>query len=306
VTALVPAIAAAPAELWLAFDAPVVTPAPDAIDVGARSTPAVPVRPRTVHGQGTRLVIGLDQEMTRAARYEVTVSGVIDTAGAVVPPPFNRASFVGFTPPRPATRRFDLWSMLPRHVRRGDDHGDLARFVAVLQEVTDLLLADIDRWTDILDVERAPERFVDAMLNDLGNPFPFELDLAAKRRLAARLIQMYRLKGTAPGIEDAIRFFLGLESKVIAFATEALTLGEAELGVSWVLGPSERWARYAFDLEVARLLTPDERRVIRNLVNYLKPAHTRLVSIVEPVPVPTPLQWELGVSELGVDTTRLG
>ncbi|MCU0699586.1 MAG: barstar family protein [Myxococcaceae bacterium] len=35
--------------------------------------------------------------------------------------------------------------------------GDLFWFIACLQEVTDLLLADIDRWPDIFDLERAPE-----------------------------------------------------------------------------------------------------------------------------------------------------
>jgi phage tail-like protein len=51
--------------------------------------------------------------------------------------------------------------------------------------VTDPLLADVDRWPDIFDFERAPEGFLDLILRDLGNPFPFELDTMGKRRLAS-------------------------------------------------------------------------------------------------------------------------
>ena len=305
-TALVSALAAGPRELWLGFDTAVVEPLPATITITARSAPSVPLQAAAARLEGLRLVVELDLDMTPWADYEVAVAELVDVHGQPVMPPFDRARFTGFVPPRPASRRFDLWSMLPRWIRRGDDTGDLGQFIAMLQEVTDLLLGDVDRWTTILDLERAPESFVDGMLADLGNPFPFELDLLAKRRLVGRLIQMYRLKGTAAGIEDAIRFFVGVESRVVAFAAEVLALGDAELGINWILGSSDQWARYAFDVEVTRILTDEERRLIRGLVTYLKPAHTRFIALVEPVPVPEPLRWELGVSEIGVAATRLG
>jgi phage tail-like protein len=118
--------------------------------------------------------------------------------------------------------------MLPKHNRRDDHTGDLFRFIACLQEVTDLLLADVDRWPDIFDLERAPEAFVDLILRDLGNPFPFELDAMGKRRLASVLVEMYRQKGTAKGVQNAIRFFLGIDiSAITPFNADALYLGES-------------------------------------------------------------------------------
>ena len=69
------------------------------------------------------------------------------------------------------------------------------------------------------------------------------------RGRAAR--SLYRQKGTAVGIENAIRFFLDLDvAALTAFAGSALTLGESELGVDWELGPSDRFYRYAFNVEV--------------------------------------------------------
>jgi phage tail-like protein len=306
VTALVAVVAASPRELWLAFDVAVMVPPPSAIAIMALSIPAVPLQPLILRGEELRLVVELDTDMTPGAGYEVLVTGLVDRLGNPVSPPHDRARFVGFAPPRPAARRFDLLSMLPRYLRRADVTGDLQRFIAVLQEVADLVLGDVDRWTEILDLERAPEAFLDAMLADLGNPFELELDVVRKRRLVARLVDMYRRKGTAAGVEDAIRFFVGVDSRVVAFAGEGLTLGDSLLGVDWVLGPSTQWGRYAFDVEVARVLTAEERRHVRGLVSYLRPAHTHFSSLVEPTPTPTPLLWELGVSEIGLASTRLG
>jgi phage tail-like protein len=93
--------------------------------------------------------------------------------------------------------------MLPRHNRRDDVTGDLRRFIACLQETVDLLLAEGDGFSDIFDLERAPEGFLDLILHELGNPFPFDLGELDKRRLASVLVEMYRQKGTAVGIRIA-------------------------------------------------------------------------------------------------------
>jgi phage tail-like protein len=229
--------------------------------------------------------------MTPDVLHEVVAVGVTDLFGnASSAPTTARASRL---PPRaPATRRFDLWRMLPKHNRRDDHTGDLFRFIACLQEVTDLLLADVDRWPDIFDLERAPEAFVDLILRDLGNPFPFELDAMGKRRLASVLVEMYRQKGTAKGIQNAIRFFLGIDiSAITPFNADTLYLGESLLGVDWVLGPSDRFARYAFNVEVARILTdarapaaPRHRRVPQARAHALRgPRRATAAGAAEPL-----------------------
>jgi hypothetical protein len=79
-----------------------------------------------------------------------------------------------------------------------------------------------------------------------------------------------------------------------------MTLGESLLGEDWVLGPSNRFARYAFNVAVTRRLSAAERKQLRQLVEYLKPAHTHCVSLLEPeLPTPSP-DWVLGASDLGV------
>lgn len=292
--------AIAPTRLRLGFDELVRVTDPSGFVLRPTSAPAVPLEVRHAEAEDSTVVLELHTPMTPEATYEVRVTGVEDAAGNVILPPFDRATFVGFRPPRPERRRFELLSMLPKHNRREDTTGDLQRFIACLQEVTDLLLAEIDRFADVIDLERAPESFIDLALRDLGNPFPFELDLTAKRRLAASLVRMYREKGTAAGIRNAVRFFLGIEvAAITSFTAETLALGESELGIDWVLGPSERFARYAFNVHVDRVLTPVERRHLRRIVDYLRPAHTHFVDLIEPLAPAVIDHWILGLSELG-------
>jgi phage tail-like protein len=246
--------------------------------------------------------ITLDTEMTPDIPYRVTVTGVVDISGNPNVPPNNTAVFTGFRPPRPLTRRFDLWSMLPKHNRRADTTEDLWRFIACLQEITDLLLVDLDRFSDIFDLERAPERFLDSILYDLGDPFPFDLELIDKRRLAAILVEMYSQKGSAIGIKNAIRFFLGLEVEIVPFTSDTLILGVSLLGVDWILGASSRFARYAFNVIVNEPITETQEHQLRAIVNYLRPAHTHFVDLISPIPPPSYNHWEIGIIELGLES----
>ena len=275
--------AISPTTVQIGFDEDVVVTNPEGFVFTPRGFPAVPVLAVGASAQGSVVTVELDTEMTPDVLHEVVATGAVDLRGNPVLGPYDRALFAGFRPPRPASRRFDLWSMLPRHNRRGDATGDLRRFIACLQEALDLLLTEADRFADVFDIERAPEAFLDLILQDLGNPFPFDLDELAKRRLASVLVEMYRQKGTEAGIENAIRFFLGIDVTAITpFTGTTLVLGESELGVDWELGPSDRFARYAFDVEVDVPLTATERRQIRAIVDYLKPAHTHFVDLIEP------------------------
>jgi phage tail-like protein len=300
---LVAAQALGQRRLRLAFDEPVVAADPGGFSFTALDIPAVGIAAVACRADGRMVEVEVTPEMTADVRYQVVAAGVTDVAGNTAMAPFDRAHFTGFRPSRPPGRRFDLWSMLPKHNRREDVTGDLRRLTACLQDVTDLLLSDVDRFEDLFDLERAPEAFVDAMLADLGNPFAFELELLEKRRLASLLVGMYRQKGTAVGIRNAIRFFLGIEVVAITGLAQAgLVLGESELGLDWELGPSDRFARYAFNVQVDRSLTAVERRRLRSIVALLKPANTHFIDLVEPTAPAFIDHWELALSELGITT----
>ena len=103
-------------------------------------------------------------ELTRNALYRVEGGPIEDLVGNPMVAPNNIAFFVGFECVGPDGRDFTLLDLLPDMNQNEDESEDLRKFVACLQEVTDLLLCDIDHWVDILDPDIAPERYVDAML----------------------------------------------------------------------------------------------------------------------------------------------
>jgi phage tail-like protein len=215
------------------------------------------------------------------APYLLTVSNVVDLWGNPVGPATDL--FDGWVIPFPLTRQFELYRLFPQINREEDTSQDLLRFSRCLQELFNLLLHDVDRWVEIFDIDRAPEDFLDAILADLGNPFAFDLDLNSKRRLARILVEIYKLKGTAPGVQYALRFFLGLSALVLDYLDEiGWALGDGELGWDTWLGLDHARAFYSFDVLVDRVLTDAEEKQVRQIVEYMKPAHTHLIKIVEP------------------------
>jgi phage tail-like protein len=300
---LVAAQALSTTRIALSFDEPVELGDLDATFI-AEDVPAVGLALLEAVADGARVELTIRAPMTPDVRYRVAVRGVHDLKGNPITAPFASATFVGFRPPRPAARRFDLWSMLPRYNRREDTTGDLRKLIACFQEVLDLVLTEIDRFSELFDLERAPEPFVDLMLADLGNPFEFVLNDLDKRRLASVLVELYRLKGTEKGIRNAARLFLGIELGTISTYTGSpLVLGESLLGIDWELGPSSRFALYAFEVRVPVALTTEQRKRLRALIEWAKPAHTHLIDIVEPTVIEVLDEWLLGLSELGANTT---
>lgn len=197
---------------------------PSNYTITASTAPAVPLTVLSVAAAfaGTVLArdqvdLTLDTEQTPGATYSLAAIGVVGILGTTytdptpgVPP----ATFTGFVPAQPNGRRFSLWDMLPERTREDDVTGDLHNFIRCLQDVVDLLLADIDRFTDIWDYDTCPVEYLDAILYGLGNPFAFVLTDANKRRLAGVLVAIYKQKGTDQGLINALRFFLGATATI--------------------------------------------------------------------------------------------
>lgn len=246
--------------------------------------------------------ITTDIELSFGRSYTLTVANAEDASGNVIAAPFNVVTFNAFTPARPERRWLNVYELLPQINRSEDTTLDLFKFCACLQDVLDVLLYDIDRWTAILDLDTATEQFLDAMLFGLGNPFSFVLTENDKRRLLRVLVTIYRKKGLAEGIEETVLFFMGLTIEVLAAGAEGWELGVDELGYDAILGPGDQATLYSFDIDSAIVLTDEQREQITKIANYMKPAHTHLRNILEPSPPIVLDHWELGLSELGEES----
>jgi len=233
--------------------------------------------------------IETDIVMTPDGPYTLVISNITDIFDNPIIAPFNNFDFLGFVPEIPDGRFFDLYRMLPQKNRDEDASLDLYRFIKCLQEITNLNLTSVDRWTNILDPDLAPENYLDAMLADLGNPFDFELDVTQKRKLIKILLAIYKQKGTAVGIINVIRFFLGIEVEIETATGEAVLLGEGVLGGSgvgeegdFVLGASIDFLKYSFIVISPVTLDAGQEEILDKIVDYMKPAHTHHIETQQP------------------------
>jgi len=202
---------------------------PNLYIIAALTAPAMPLTVVSVAAVyvGTFLVpeqfdLTLDYDQSPDASYELTATGVSEYVGTfLVPTPgVPVALFTGYRPPRPIGRRFDLLTMLPERSVADDATDDLHNFIACLQDLLDLALYRIDTFPNIWDYDLCPAEYLDAILYGLGNPFLFVLTDVDKRRLASVLVAIYKQKGTEVGIQNAIRFFLGVEATIVCVARD--------------------------------------------------------------------------------------
>ncbi|MGD2043586.1 MAG: hypothetical protein PVJ28_08050, partial [Acidimicrobiia bacterium] len=200
----------------------------------------------------TQFDLTFEWEQTPGCLYELDVATTVeDTSGNQMDPTSLTAQFTGFSPEHPKGRRFDIWSMMvPKKNRLEDETQDLRRWINCFQEVLNLLLIEIDRFTDQFDPDLCADEQIDAMLYDMGNPFDWaELELTPiqRRKLLRYLIEIYKLKGTDPGIENAIFFLLGEPVSVVDYTADGWRLGIDELGTGEIAQVmSDAWEDYDF------------------------------------------------------------
>jgi phage tail-like protein len=217
-----------------AFDVSRWALVPDDESTAPRYTPTI--ESVVADDDGLGATITADQELTPGIVYGAICTGVTGITDNGVD---NVAAFVALSiTSAPRSRSFRFLDMLPP-INADEDAGeDEARFIGSLQEASDLLFDYADRWIEIFDADLAPENFLDNILADLGNPFVFPeaLSVVEKRKLCQLLVKIYKLKGSIPGMQAVILFFLGLQSEFIAYdglgslLGDALSVGDAELG----------------------------------------------------------------------------
>ncbi len=257
------------------------------------------------------VALSLSAPMTGGATYRVVVSGVVDLGGNAAAPPTNAATFTGWRSSAPG-RSFDLWGMWPDVNKLEDATGELRGFVACFQEVADLVLGEVDGFLDVLDPDVAPAAWLPSMLADQGNPFGALLGSLAPddlRRLSHALVPVYRLKGTDPGIVQALNFFLGVTAAVSYEAAGGPGLGDASVsgpgpdqggpaGEALRLGTDDPRERMTFFVDVPGGLTAGQSTAGRAVVQYMRRAGTRPVWR-PPQPAPPAPPDPLGEFQLG-------
>lgn len=237
---------------------------------------------------GVQFDLTVGWEMTQGCPYTVTVSALLeDTSGNAMGAECRSADFVGFQIAPVVGRRFDMWGqMMPLKNRQEDLTRDLERSINCFKEVIGLLLDDVDGFTDQFDPDTATDAQIDVMLCDLGNPFEWvDLTLLERRTLVQFLVEIYKQKGTRPGIINTIWFLLNEQVTVEAASDEGWVLGEDELGegsIAEVLcDAGEPW-----DFSVPRTLRlktdgyVDEQEILFEPGDFVAPANALAAEVV--------------------------
>ena len=207
-----------------------------------------------------------------------------------------------------ADRNFRMRSILPPRVIAEDEarpDGWVAKFLDSLDTEAGAAFERIDCFPTLIDPLRVPSQFLDHLLYHLGNPFTLEegLNDTQKRRLAMVLFAIYALKGTCPGMIGAIRVLFDITvTECIQGNIDCWILGESELGVDTILCPSSEAEKRTFQLMVDINLHDTQRAQMTNVVKYMKPANTHFAGFVEPGNDDFVDHWELGLSDLNVNT----
>lgn len=226
----------------------------------------------------------LDQELSPGRSYTIYGANINDLAyvpNAVI---LTSCAFVAQPLPVVTNRNFHLWeNFIPAVNKRHDNSGDNQRFVRCLDEIVQLQLNDIDNFGNLQDIDLMPEKALDVTLANLGNPFLFLTDDLTKRKTIGGLVQTFKDKGIDRGIENAILFFTGVHAVVQAFNLEdSWILGESSLGYDTILGTSEAFLLFSFEIVTDVVLSATQQTVIQQIVNEIQPAHTHFVRFVMP------------------------
>lgn len=161
-----------------------------------------------------------------------------------------------------------------------DDTTD--RFVDIFEGMFCQLLKDIENLGKIIDVDITDEIYLDMLIRNLGFDLNVKLTVNKKRKLVKVLLNAYKQKGTCQGIENVIRQFVGIDTTCFPF-TQGWILDVSELSLDTYLNPAPDNSRgfYTFDVIVETVLSTEQRRIILDLIELMKPAHTHFRELVE-------------------------
>jgi phage tail-like protein len=219
------------------------------------------------------------------------------------------ASTFDFTTPRfgsPVNRITMLETMpYPMLAEDLDEGGQFHKLACVLQDGMNVLWRRADMLEMLNDPDTAPQVWIDFLLYSMGNPFRVPLADLDKRRLISALVSIYKQIGTEKVIKDTLAFFLGITFDIRTFiGATGWTLGTSIIGVNTALAAGSKLAKNSYEIISPVNLTDEQRRIVRDVAEFLDPLYMHLVRIVEPGDFSgTLLFWTIGSSALGSTTT---
>ena len=192
-----------------------------------------------------------------------------------------------------------LFERLPAIYRGDGEDGFVFRLLALFAEVLSAQEDDIYALYRIINPETSPTEF----LPWLASWVALELDetwaLEKRRSLIGSAVDLYKRRGTIPGIKEFVEIYTGIAPEII----EAYEIGwrvgvQSTVGTDTVVhSPQEDPHCFIVDVRSYGELTPEQKSKVMTIVEIQKPAHTKVIRWVW-----VSTFWRIGVnSTVGVD-----
>jgi phage tail-like protein len=167
-------------------------------------------------------------------------------------------------------------------------------------DIRDPLEKKISDLHILFDAERTPEEFLSWLASWAALSFQPELNVRRRRRLLARIIPMYRIRGTRRYLEQILSLCLDVHASVDEAPLPILQIGtHSTVGADTRLngGPPHFFTVYISAPKLSADQIEAQCRLAKSLIELAKPAHTCYELEI------TSAEFQIGVhSVIGVDT----
>lgn len=293
---------ASPTTIWVWSTEPLADPPGTDFSLAPADGPGyVPEVLAVRRVDATTLALDLDEELTIGRAYTITGS-LIDLEGNTTPSSIELL----VERYRPPERLVDVYGWFPRQNRIDDSTGGLLFFSRMVQDALERTLTRSGKLGELALPDLIPTRYLPAALLSLGCPWPPDLlTEAQQRRLLGRLVAIYQVAGTVPGLKLAAQTLLGLDPEVRTGAEGSWwVLGQDVLGEGTIIAPGNDdpfWYTFWFDFDDAESLTDEQLEWLARIANTLRGAQEHYGGLFTGVDTIFDF-WELGVDTLGEET----
>lgn len=194
-----------------------------------------------------------------------------------------------------------LYENLPAIYRLEDNSTFLKNFLEIFGEVLDGLEDEVYGFHHQFNPQRCDERFLPWVASWVALTLDETWDASKRRALIARAIELYRTRGTIPGLRNFVDVYAGLKPGIREEFNAGWRVGlRSTLGVDTrTYGTWEENAhRFSVIVNLFELIPQAQFNKIQAVVEEQKPAHTKVMEYLT-----LALFWRTGVrSTIGVDT----
>lgn len=178
--------------------------------------------------------------------------------------------------------------LLPRMYEIADSNGDLAAYLEVKATEFDSLKDLIDEFTKLFDVDNVPAQYLPYLAKLIDYQYDGTGDAEVQRAEIKKLIDVYRMRGTIPGILRKLRL-AGYPATLTETYPSIFTLGDDDRGFKpGVHLAGKKYSVGVFVIEIQKLFREiwgtvwDE--VPRGTLMYLESQESSVMSnVVSPI-----------------------